>query len=149
MTDTRTKQERLSARARGYDWAWQKLRDRHLTLNRTCLVCGAPGQHVDHVVTIAEDRGRRLDPSNLQTLCARHHSILTAAYDNGRHLAAVDELGHLLDPAHPWHQARAGGAGGAGGGCPPRPGAVPASAKLKQRAIRNVIETARPPPGKT
>jgi hypothetical protein len=102
---------RLAARRRGYDSVWAKLRARHLAAHPACVVCGRAGEHVDHIVTVRLDPSRRLDPANLQTLCERHHSILTNAHDVARRdpegkpmpSGQVDKLGRHLDPAHPWH----------------------------------------------
>ena len=64
------------AQARDYGNAWHALRDTHLWLNPTCVVCGAPGYDVDHVLPLREG-GPALDPANLQTLCRRHHGEKT------------------------------------------------------------------------
>jgi HNH endonuclease len=104
---------RLAARRRGYDRQWQKLRAQHLQKHPYCVVCGKSGQHVDHIETLRTNPKRRLDPTNLQTLCEMHHAILTNAYDKPRRdpdgypqiSGQVDSLGRHLDPAHPWHDA--------------------------------------------
>ena len=41
---------------------------------------------------------------NLQSLCHRHHNILTAAYDRDSLRGACDAEGMPVDPAHPWAQ---------------------------------------------
>jgi 5-methylcytosine-specific restriction endonuclease McrA len=38
-----------------------------------CRVCGARADVVDHVQSIRVAPERRLDPSNLQSLCREHH----------------------------------------------------------------------------
>jgi 5-methylcytosine-specific restriction protein A len=64
---------------RGYDQAWQRLRDRHATDNPLCAECARHGRveamsDVDHVrpfTTFSDPL--RLDPLNLQSLCKRCH----------------------------------------------------------------------------
>lgn len=89
-----------------YDHDWQRLRARHLARHPMCAVrgCKARARHVDHIVTVKAAPDRRLDPSNLQSLCHRHHSRLTAAYDVGSIRGACDGEGMPLDPGHPWAQ---------------------------------------------
>lgn len=81
-----TKAERVKAQDRrrgspvdrGYDWAWKRLRDLHLHDNPFCAFHLAKGRRVladmvDHVVPIAEAPERRLDGTNLQSLCDPCH----------------------------------------------------------------------------
>jgi hypothetical protein len=113
MPDHRSQDERLAARRRGYDIAWQKLRARHLAANPLCVVCGLMGRQVDHIQTISDNPRRRLDPTNLQTLCDHHHSLITNAFDIDRSDGAggvmpsgqVYSDGRHLDPSHPWFDA--------------------------------------------
>ena len=106
---------RRSARQRGYDKQWQKLRAAHLAMHPYCQMCGSKGEHVDHIETIASNPRRRLDPKNLQTLCEQHHSILTNAHDKARlgpdgvplPSGLVDSQGRHLDPSHPWYDGDA------------------------------------------
>ena len=68
--------------ARGYDRAWAELRARHLALEPDCRNCAAHGQHrraqiVDHIEPIRRAPERRLDPSNLQSLCRSCHQQKT------------------------------------------------------------------------
>ena len=63
---------------RGYDAEWSKLRFRFLHHNPTCVKCGKPGEHVDHIVSVREAPHRRLDETNLRTLCAACHRSRTA-----------------------------------------------------------------------
>lgn len=87
--DSRSRREydrgRGSAASRGYDATWRRLRAWFLARNPLCIECHAHGRttaakHVDHVVAIAEGGGR-LDPDNLQALCAACHSRKTATHD--------------------------------------------------------------------
>ncbi|MFD1623889.1 HNH endonuclease signature motif containing protein [Azospirillum griseum] len=64
--------------ARGYDADWSRLRRAHLKAHPGCVVCGATeGVDVDHKASIKDRPDRRLDPSNLQTLCRLHHNRKT------------------------------------------------------------------------
>lgn len=71
-------EQRGTPAQRGYDKEWSKLRFRFLHHNPTCCVCGAPGKHVDHIVSVRDAPDRRLDPTNLRTLCHSCHSRRTA-----------------------------------------------------------------------
>lgn len=67
--------------ARGYDAEWAELRTRILKHRRVCerTDCGSSYRlNVHHVVSVKKAPERRLDPSNLQVLCHRCHSRLTA-----------------------------------------------------------------------
>jgi len=70
--------QRGSAASRGYDADWSKVRFRHLHHHPTCVVCGAKGSHVDHIQSVRDAPHRRLDPSNLRTMCSPCHSRRTA-----------------------------------------------------------------------
>lgn len=87
-----------SSTARGYDYRWQQMREKHLAAHPFCVRClaedgiratspasivvecaargiAAPyGNVVDHIVPHRGDRELLRDPNNLQTLCATHHS---------------------------------------------------------------------------
>ncbi|WP_028030525.1 HNH endonuclease [Gemmobacter nectariphilus] len=65
---------RPSATARGLGADWRKLRAAHLAAHPRCCRCGAPAAEVDHVVPRREAPDRRLDPTNLQSLCTPCHS---------------------------------------------------------------------------
>ena len=70
-------ERRGSARARGYDARWQRVRRMHLASEPLCRTCGLPAVLVDHIVPI-RDAGARLDDDNLQSLCRRCHDAKTA-----------------------------------------------------------------------
>lgn len=75
--------ERGSARARGYDAAWERLAKAFLREHPLCAACDAEGRTtaaelVDHVAEL-RDGGARLDASNLQSLCRRCHARKSAA----------------------------------------------------------------------
>ncbi|WP_210185442.1 HNH endonuclease [Devosia enhydra] len=66
--------KRPNAAARGYDREWGQLRADFLRVYPGCKRCGGPATLVDHIVPIRVAPHRRLDPANLQSLCASCHS---------------------------------------------------------------------------
>lgn len=67
---------------RGYDREWQRLAKQILERDPTCVLCHIrPSEHADHIVPIRDAPDRRLDPTNLQGLCARCHGKKTVAED--------------------------------------------------------------------
>jgi 5-methylcytosine-specific restriction protein A len=75
---------RGSAHARGYDRGWRRLRLWHLARHPLCAHCERDGRvtaatDVHHVEKLAANPRRRLDPSNLQSLCDACHKRETAA----------------------------------------------------------------------
>ncbi|TGB34841.1 HNH endonuclease [Burkholderia thailandensis] len=86
-----------SSTARGYGYAWQKLRSEHLVKHPHCVYClrelgmagWSPPDVVlecaarrivepigtigDHIIPHRGDRRLLLDPANIQTLCKPHH----------------------------------------------------------------------------
>ncbi|RQT38377.1 HNH endonuclease [Burkholderia contaminans] len=88
---------KTSSTARGYGYAWQKLRAEHLSKHPHCVYClreigmvGWPPADVvlacaaigiaeplgtigDHIAAHRGDRRLQLDPANIQTLCKQHH----------------------------------------------------------------------------
>ena len=78
----RAKDMRPSAGRRGYDARWQAVRAAQLRRHPLCEDCGGQGYvteatEVHHVVAL-RDGGRRLDASNLRSLCKGCHSRRTA-----------------------------------------------------------------------
>lgn len=74
---------RLSAALRGYDRQWRRLRERVLFQRPLCEDCRARGEltlsaEVHHVVKVADDWQRRLDPDNLMALCEPCHRARSA-----------------------------------------------------------------------
>lgn len=74
-------ERRGSARQRGYDARWEKVRRMHLAGEPLCRLCSQAGRItpavlVDHIVPI-RDGGARLDDDNLQSLCRRCHDAKT------------------------------------------------------------------------
>jgi 5-methylcytosine-specific restriction protein A len=72
---------RGSSSERGYDYRWQRFRDRYLKLNPLCVDCLTQGNiepavDVHHIVKLTEG-GKRLEPSNCKPLCHVCHSVRT------------------------------------------------------------------------
>lgn len=88
-----------------YGYKWERLRRRHLAVHPHCVLCKRKGEHVDHIEPVRLAPWRKLDPSNLQSLCHACHNRITVAYDRGLIAGACDEQGLPLDPSHPWMQA--------------------------------------------
>jgi 5-methylcytosine-specific restriction endonuclease McrA len=73
----------------GYDAAWERLRSVHLHDNPLCAAClvwdgYVAAEHVDHIEPIRLAPDRRLDPSNLQSLCRPCHSRKTYLEQRGQ-----------------------------------------------------------------
>jgi 5-methylcytosine-specific restriction enzyme A len=84
----RNPNQKLSARARGYDRDWDKLRAAILAEEPLCRECARhgiehPAQTLDHVIPIRNAPERRLDPTNLQPLCCPCHRAKTNRHDGG------------------------------------------------------------------
>jgi 5-methylcytosine-specific restriction endonuclease McrA len=65
---------RPSAAQRGLGGDWRKLRAAHLAKHPWCRRCGAKAIEVDHIEPRRLAPERRLDPTNLQSLCKSCHS---------------------------------------------------------------------------
>ncbi|WP_297775622.1 HNH endonuclease signature motif containing protein [uncultured Roseovarius sp.] len=65
---------RPSAAARGLDADWRRLRKDHLRKHPFCIRCGELALEVDHIIPRSVAPARRLDPTNLQSLCKPCHS---------------------------------------------------------------------------
>jgi 5-methylcytosine-specific restriction protein A len=77
-----------SASQRGYDADWRKLRNAYAAAHPLCEPCERAGrvvpmQVVDHRVPIERAPERRLDWSNLESMCRPCHSRKTIAEDGG------------------------------------------------------------------
>ena len=102
--------------------AWRRLRVAHLAREPLCRLCLAHGLHndgsrdpdgtplpermslvVDHVVPHRGDERLFLDPSNLQTLCVRHHAGEKTPDDVRGHGIRIGEDGLPQDPRHPFY----------------------------------------------
>ena len=79
---------RGSSSQRGYDWAWQKARNRWIAEHPLCAECArngdvVAGNEVDHIIPHRGDHDLFWDTRNWQTLCTPHHSSKTAREDGG------------------------------------------------------------------
>lgn len=75
------RRERGAEQGQRYGTDWRRLRARHLEQHPLCATCGAVARYVDHKQTIRDAPERRLDPSNLESLCRSCHSRKTALMD--------------------------------------------------------------------
>lgn len=73
--------KRPSRQDRGYDAQWEKLRADYLAAYPCCRRCGRKADVVDHIEPIRKAPHRRLDPTNLQSLCTPCHSGWKQAQD--------------------------------------------------------------------
>lgn len=78
--EKRAEAQRFTVKA--YGRPWRRVRDVHLMASPWCVECLKTGHttlgtDVDHVIPHKGDRALMLDPSNLQTLCQRHHGQKT------------------------------------------------------------------------
>lgn len=83
--------KRGSARERGYDWRWEKLRARFLSANPLCRPCSrktpprvTPATVADHIRDHKGDPALLYDENNLQPSCAPCHNERVDAGDFGR-----------------------------------------------------------------
>jgi 5-methylcytosine-specific restriction enzyme A len=67
-----------------YGSDWRRVRDAYIAQHRMCEWpgCLRLADEVDHVISIRKDPSRRLDPSNLRSLCLHHHRGVTARASN-------------------------------------------------------------------
>jgi 5-methylcytosine-specific restriction protein A len=68
---------RPSARRRGYDAKWEKVRKTFITHHPLCAFCQALATVVDHIKPLNQD-GARLSSTNLRSVCTTCHARLTA-----------------------------------------------------------------------
>lgn len=86
----RAEDYRLSARKRGYDRRWERIRDQYIKAHPYCQRCGSQYRlHVHHVVPLSQ--GGTHDWSNLVSLCEACHNSLTAAESNRQRARGVIE----------------------------------------------------------
>lgn len=79
--DQRSLLPKGSSAARGYGYAWQKIRAKHLVQYPLCARCGALATDVDHIRPL--NAGGTNDDDNLQSLCHSCHAHKTATLDGG------------------------------------------------------------------
>lgn len=63
-----------------YDKQWEKTRNYFIQRNPTCAECERrgflePATQIDHIIPVEVRPDLRLDQSNLQPLCAKHHNV--------------------------------------------------------------------------
>ncbi|WJO30990.1 HNH endonuclease [Pseudomonas monteilii] len=69
----------MTSTQRGYDYRWQKARERHLRTNPLCTYCARAGRTaaasvVDHIIPHRGDQALFWDEDNWQSLCGPCHS---------------------------------------------------------------------------
>ncbi len=84
--------ERPNSRERGYDAAWERIRQRYLATHPDCAVCGQRATDVHHITPLA--RGGSHDEGNLMSLCRACHSRVTMRLENQRRHGYVVSLHH-------------------------------------------------------
>ena len=93
---------RPTARKRGYDRAWDKLRARHIARHPRCEWpgCTEIAKVVDHKRPVRLFPHLRLDPTNLMSLCVKHHSSdkQKAEHRNRPRPLRFDRNGYPLGP---------------------------------------------------
>ena len=105
---------RGTAKERGYDAAWRKVRDLKLAQEPRCevhLELGkvVPATVVDHISSIEERPDLRLVLSNLRSMCKPCHDARTArdhGFNKGKRVIArgCDAIGMPIDPQHGWNR---------------------------------------------
>jgi 5-methylcytosine-specific restriction enzyme A len=119
------------------DPRWIRMSKAHLRWHPYCNVegCSAFATDVDHIIPIVLAPQRALDPTNIQSLCKRHHSRLTRAFDAGSLRGACNVAGDPEDPSHPWLQpTHAEAIRVVNAPRPPSPARL--AARLKQQTVR-------------
>jgi 5-methylcytosine-specific restriction endonuclease McrA len=65
---------------------WPTVRKHYLAKHPTCAACGSRKDiNVHHVVSFHTDPTKELDPTNLITLCRKHHLEIGHRCSDGRH----------------------------------------------------------------
>src|SRR5262245_21484668 len=85
---------------------WRRARRFQLTVEPLCRTCLAekrvsPATVVDHVIPLALRPDLFLEPSNLQSLCKRHHDSHKQQQEKNGFHEHVDRDGYPTDPRHP------------------------------------------------
>jgi 5-methylcytosine-specific restriction protein A len=93
----RPRENRGSARERGYNTRWDKARKTYLARNPLCVMCKregrvTPATVVDHIKPHKGDQQLFWDTDNWQSLCAPHHNRDKQREERGR-FQAVDVNG--------------------------------------------------------
>lgn len=67
----------------GYGKQWRRFSRQYRAIHPTCVLCGNPSEHVDHIDGHGPTGPRGYDPTNLQALCKSCHSRKTVQHDGG------------------------------------------------------------------
>lgn len=62
---------------RGYDNRWARHSKRYLRAHPSCVLCGAPSEHTDHIDGLGPLGPRGYDDTNLRALCQPCHNRIT------------------------------------------------------------------------
>lgn len=103
---------RATSAQRGYNARWQRTRRRYLRTHSACedaSGCTQPAEDVHHLDGLGPLGPRGHDPTNLQALCHKHHSQITAQRAGGWRPAGKRKR---EAPAHPGLRSSTGGGGG-------------------------------------
>jgi 5-methylcytosine-specific restriction protein A len=103
--------QRPSARQRGYTARWERYRLHFLRANPLCAMCQregrvVPATVVDHVTPHKGDQALFWDPANHQALCKPHHDSTKQRQERRGFVSGSTVEGRPIDPDHPWNRAR-------------------------------------------
>lgn len=89
--------------------AWRRLRAWAQQQFPLCAYCEREGrtgatQHIDHKQRVRDAWDRRLDPDNLQGLCATHHNSTKKREERTGTEFGCDERGLPLAASHHWNR---------------------------------------------
>lgn len=78
------REHRPNSHQRGYDYDWRVFRDAYLKANPLCVDClttnrPEPATELHHIVKLRDAPERKLDRSNVMSLCGTCHKRRTAA----------------------------------------------------------------------
>lgn len=98
----------MTSSQRGYDYKWQKARERYLKDHPLCVYCAKQGRTtaafiVDHIVPHRGDKVLFWDQANWQSLCKHCHDSVKQRQEKTGHLVGHDLSGIPLDPSHHWN----------------------------------------------
>lgn len=102
------RQQRATARERGYSAAWDRARAGFLRLHPHCAECAKEGLIVratvaDHVIPHRGDMRLFWDSSNWQALCTNHHSSWKQQREKSGFSTRVHPSGLPVDREHPFY----------------------------------------------
>lgn len=96
----------MPGRGNRYGNGWPALRLAHLAAHPLCAMCNARGRTVaatvaDHIVPVVTAPERRLDPDNLQSLCASCHNSAKQSEERRGYSDVIGADGWPVDARHP------------------------------------------------